>query len=241
MLYGFTVRLQGSINIVGILDKTAIGALGEVAKQAEDSPRLHNRVLRAFSPLAALDLMNGNPAEAEVKRLLLSISGRLSAKAKELLAEANVLSDDFKEIQKTLDEIKGLAINDGNVLPRMGPLDALWTRLAHPDEYMWLTSHHSLLKDMIQFYKNASSVMLQVTTALHRVKAELESFQKDFDSSTSILKGQSLEFMIEVLKKSNEGLRAGVRQLNHLEEEDWSKRHKIFGIRSTRTVTANIL
>ena len=210
-----------------------------MAERQKTPPTLPDKILSAISPFSAFSLGKADDTEEQVKYLFLVNAVKISDRVKLLLDDSFELGHSLDNIQETLDRLKELAIDEVGDLPSMDVLTALWTRLAHADDYEEYESHTSLLTDMTQFYESASSVMKETTSGLNRVEAELEEFRDDFATPGLTLKNHPLEVIIALLRNSGERLEAGKRKLEHIEEGDRPQRNE-GQKKDTRTVSATL-
>lgn len=171
-----------------------------------------------MSPFAAFGPPDSAHSEEQVKHLFISTADRISNKVKLLVDDSFDLGHSLDAIQETLDRIKELALDEIGDLPRLDVLGALWTRLAHADDYNQHQSHSSLLTDMTDFYESSSYIMEETVAALNRVEAELSEFRDDFATPGLILKDHPLEVIVALLRKSGQRLEAGKKKLESIEE-----------------------
>ena len=171
-----------------------------------------------ISPFAASSLRNTDYNEEQVRHFLINTADRIGGKVKLLLDDSFNPAHNLDVIQETLDRIKELAIDEIGDLPRMEALCALWIRLAPTDDYEQYKPHASLLIDMTECYERSSYMMNETIAALNQVEAELSEFRDEPATSRLVLKDYPLEVIISLLRESGQGLEAGKRKLEHIED-----------------------
>ncbi|KAI9671113.1 MAG: hypothetical protein M1831_005199 [Alyxoria varia] len=214
----FTAKVGKLMDTVSTFDEYAAKALETIDERQHKVPSLSARIVQVFKPLAAFDVGNTEDFKVQVKDVFISTATRISSKVKLLTDDSFSNAHDLDNVQETLDRIKEIALDEIGDLPRTNILGALWTRLAHADDYEEQQSHTSLLTDMTVFYERSSYVMKETTAALNRVEAELSEFRDGFATPGLILKDYPLELTIALLRKSGHRLDAVRGNLERVEE-----------------------
>lgn len=144
-----------------------------------------------------------------MKKEFLYITLRMAKELEPLNREAFDLYSSLEVIQMTLDRIAELSLDEFGDLPRMELLAALWTQLAHADDYAEYQSHKKLLEDLMAFYNAAGETMKNTISALNRVDAELDEFRDAHAKPGLVLKDYPIELTIGMLRSSIRRLQQG--------------------------------
>ncbi|KAK4225380.1 hypothetical protein QBC38DRAFT_483122 [Podospora fimiseda] len=216
----FTAKVSKSVDMAKAFDQHAIKALEDIAKwEATHSVlSVSDRILSAImQPLGAFSSRR-ETTEDKVKEVFLLTATKIGDKVHMLMEESWTLNHNLEKVHETLDTIKEIAVGGFGELPHHNVLGALWMSLAHPDDHAKLKTHKDLLVDMTNFYKKSSEVMEKTTAALNRIDAELGEFRDDFATPGLIMRDNSLDIIIDMLRLSAVRLEAGNLNLRRVEE-----------------------
>jgi len=98
----------------------------------------------------------------------------------------------------------------------MSVLAALWTRLAHPDNYAQYNSHKDFLTDLENFYKRARDVMQVTMVSLNRVESELEELCAEYATPALILSEYPLEVILDMMQRNIHSFENGRKSMDSL-------------------------
>lgn len=206
-----------SIDIIQTFDKNAVKALEDITERLRNPSGLPD-LISAILSFAGFGHANAVPTKEQITRLFLTTAIKISSEVKSLIDASLDLEQKLAVIQGNLDRINELVIDEIGDLPRMNILGALWSRLAHANDYEGLKSHSSLLTNVIRLYTSSSLLLKATTAALNCVEAEPKEIRDDFTAPGWILLDQPLEVITTLLRNSGQRLEPGKRKLLPFED-----------------------
>ncbi|KAK0652638.1 hypothetical protein B0T16DRAFT_454987 [Cercophora newfieldiana] len=206
----FTAKVSGSVDTAKSFDDYAVGALEAINKRQRKAPSLMGKVLNRLFP--------GDPAEEQVKQVLLYTTTKVSDTVKVLIKDSSDLAHKLNTIQDTLGHLREVATDEFGKLGRLGVLAELWVRVADPGDAEQFKAHGERLNDMVALYSAALTVMEETGKVLNDIEGQLNEVRDDMVTPGLVMKEYSLESVIQLLRRCAERLDDGKTRLMKAEE-----------------------